>query len=74
MVCFNDIPEQVECDISMFVDDTKIYTAVKSIANSQRFQTDLNSWRGGLIIHYLDLTYRSANVCQLGLQPPPHII
>ena len=24
----NDIPEQVECDISMFADDTKIYTSV----------------------------------------------
>ena len=27
----------------MFADDTKIYTAVKSIADSQRLQTDLNS-------------------------------
>ena len=27
----------------MFADDTKIYTAVKSVADSQRLQTDLNS-------------------------------
>ena len=27
----------------MFADDTKIYTAVKSIADFQRLQTDLNS-------------------------------
>ena len=38
-----DIPEQVECNISMFADDTKIYTAVKDIADSQWLQVDLNS-------------------------------
>ena len=38
----NDIPEQVECNISMFADDTKIYTAVKDIADLQRLQGDLN--------------------------------
>ena len=38
----NDIPEQVECDISMFADDTKIHTSVKNIADSRRLQTDLN--------------------------------
>ena len=43
LVYINDIPEQVECNISMFADDTKIYTAVKSAADSQRLQTDLNS-------------------------------
>ena len=43
LVYINDIPEQVECNISMFADDTKIYTAVKSVADSQRLQTDLNS-------------------------------
>ena len=26
----NDIPEQVECNISMFAENTKIYTTVKS--------------------------------------------
>ena len=39
----NDIPEQIECNISMFADDTKIYTAVKDIADSQRLQADLDS-------------------------------
>ena len=43
LVYVNDILEQVECNISMFADDTKIYTTVKSIADSQRLQTDLNS-------------------------------
>ena len=43
LIYVNDIPEQVECNISMFADDTKIYTAVKTIANSQRLQADLNS-------------------------------
>ena len=37
----NDIiPEQVECDISMFADNTKIYTSVKSIADSRRLATN----------------------------------
>ena len=39
----NEIPEQIECNISMFADDTKVYTAVKDIADSQRLQADLNS-------------------------------
>ena len=39
----NDIPEQVECDIGIFADDTKIYTSVKSIVDSRKLQTDLNS-------------------------------
>ena len=39
----NDIPEHIECNISMFADDTKIYTAVKDIADSQRLQADLDS-------------------------------
>ena len=39
----NDIPEQVKCNISMFADDTKIYTAIKNVADSQRLQADLNS-------------------------------
>ena len=43
LVYINDIPEQVECNISMFADDTKIYTVVKSIADSQRPQAELNS-------------------------------
>ena len=43
LVYVNDIPEQVECNISMFADDTKIYTAVKGIADTQRLQADLNS-------------------------------
>ena len=43
LVYVNDIPEQVECNISMFADDTKIYTAVKDIADTQRLQADLNS-------------------------------
>ena len=43
LVYVNDIPEQVECSISMFADDTKIYTTVKDIADSQRLQADLNS-------------------------------
>ena len=30
----NDLPEQVECNISVFADDTKIYTTVKDIADS----------------------------------------
>jgi len=43
LLYINDIPEQVECDIIFFADDTKIYTSVKSIADSRRLQTDLNS-------------------------------
>ena len=43
LVYANDIPEQVECNISMFADDTKIYSAVKDIADTQRLQADLNS-------------------------------
>ena len=39
----NDIPEQVGCSISMFADDTKIYTTVKDITDSYRLQADLNS-------------------------------
>ena len=39
----NDIPEQVECNISMFADDTKLYNAIKDIADTQRLQADLNS-------------------------------
>ena len=42
-ICVNDIPEQVEYNISMFADDTKIYTAVKDIADTQRLQADLKS-------------------------------
>ena len=38
----NDIPEQIECNISMFADDAKIYTAVKDIADSRRLQADLD--------------------------------
>jgi len=42
LIYINDIPEQVQCNISMFADDTKIYTAVKDIADSQRLQADPN--------------------------------
>jgi len=40
LLYINDIPEQVECNISLFADDTKIYTSVKNIADSRRLQTD----------------------------------
>ena len=56
LVHVDDIPEQVECNISMFADDTKIYTAIKTIADSQRLQADLNSlarWADDWL--YLDL-------------------
>ena len=36
------LPEQIECSISMFADNTKIYTAVKDTASSRTFQVDLN--------------------------------
>ena len=39
----NDIVEHVKCNISMFADDTKIYTAITNVADSQRLQADLNS-------------------------------
>ena len=43
LIYVNDIPEQVGCSISMFADDTKIYTTVKDITDSYRLQADLNS-------------------------------
>ena len=61
LVYINDIPEQVECNISLFADDTKIYTAVKSIADSQKLQTDLNSlamWTDDCLLRF------NANKCK----------
>ena len=61
LVYINDIPEQVECNISIFANDTKIYTAVKSIADSQRLQTDLNSlarWADDCLLRF------NANKCK----------
>ena len=31
LVYVNDIPEQVGCNVSMFADDTKIYTTIKTL-------------------------------------------
>ena len=42
LIYVNDIPEQVECNISMFADDTKIYTA-ECCQNYYRF-SEASSW------------------------------
>jgi len=43
LVYVNDIPKREGCSISMFADDTKIYTNIQEIADSYRLQADLNS-------------------------------
>ena len=51
----------------MFADDTKIYTAVKDIADSQRLQADLDSlaqWAKDWLLRF------NVNVCQLDLSQP----
>jgi len=46
----NDIPKQVECDISLFAYDTKIYT---SVADSRRLQTaSLVKWAKDWLLRF----------------------
>lgn len=43
LVYINDLPQQVDCNISLFADDTLIYQPVNCHADKQRFQVNINA-------------------------------
>ena len=55
----NDIPKQVECDISMLVDDTKIYTSVKTLQILKGYKLTWTSHHMKLYKYHTRLNVRS---------------
>ena len=43
LIYVNDIPETVNCRITMFADDTKLFRTVKTIDDCNILQNDLNT-------------------------------
>ena len=68
LLYINDILELVKCNISMFADDTKIYTAMKSIADSQKLQADLNSLANWANDWLLTLNVKKCKCMSIGPQ------
>jgi hypothetical protein len=43
LVYINDLPQKVDCNISLFADDTLIYQVVNSSADKRRFQNNIDA-------------------------------
>ena len=39
----NDIPDIIQCNISLFADDTKIFSVIKNKSDQDKLQSDLSS-------------------------------
>ena len=51
----NDLPDWIRSSIKMFADDTKLWTAIKSVTDSKELQDDLNclkSWSDKWLLRF----------------------
>jgi len=62
----NDIAEDIQCDLEVFADDTKIYSIIETIEDILRLQQDLNNVQEWSTLSLLSLNIDKCKVMHIG--------